>query len=1098
MATVYLKPSVYTDTYGGFPGIPSFGGEWDGSNVAGRNPDWLIGMRVSYNGKIYEALTNHDGDVNSPPNTNTTDWREVSGTLDDPYKATDLIQSNFLLDSLTDGDEVILTDGLYDYLPFSSTVYPQNGRPTLRALNDYEAIIGQSSFRPANILCVGLDVRSPAINGFSSYPDGGRVGFNYNRCILSANGFWWPPLNSVVSECLIKNTVSNGMFYASFGQATNPASTDKAIQMLNNTVILTSTTDKALLSNLINQGLMNPVFKKNIFYIKGHTGSTSLAWSNGFYQGTWENNVFFDASGQVVNNTGNLINIDPVFINPLGSSFRDFNLRPSSPLIGGVKEQNELLQKYPNGLWVDHNHSPTQASYNYTLDSGDGNNYTFSGDATGTDPVLSANIQDTLTFANNTGGHPIAIYNSQGVEVASESGGTTTFTPKYPDTYYYQCTVSGHENMRGDIVISMGTLGTESNPFSNYQHAIDARAYTGSCDLLFKEGDHPMNSGGGPNGLAFESSYPDGIRFIGSNAKSTRLVSLDNINPWPMLYSDTSRNDTNGTISGSDFYFIDIGIHINNTTSYVNRGILGVFRNLTMRGCIFSATSTASIYGTLIRAPLEWFDAKGCIFNLPLGKGPGGDTWWFGGGYGITRYRIESCCFLNLSGYRRPTYENNAFFGPNADANSYFKNNIAYSDISDMHSVVHYNGADFQIGWWATNWTGNLYYNSAVDFSYTPNTDSGQNIVTDPLFVDLTTENEDFRLKANSPAIGGVKKQETNVYYLQPGNPLNGDGSQKDASSMTTDGDPGPFNAFKNIVAAGVPYGSKVVILNGTYSWPSEFIRKNSSIWQDYTYEGYNYEAETFNEVIFDANRQSKHLGYIPYGGTPGAGQILDLDTSFTGIQFNNVVGGGESTSRNQIFTSSSSAGFGSCTFNNCKFLGWINTVAYQYPWTGGGRSQYGSTMHWKGCVISIAFDQAGGLLSGGDGFASDAYHGAWSWENCTFYIPVGLTTFNGRNAANGTYQSPSLLFGNNYNQSQRIFKNNIIYIPGGSTSTGTTLVNNLPSIKNNCFVGVVPRPEYFDFINDNNLLDVDPKFINPENNNFKLRPNSLLVGRGA
>ena len=52
--------------------------------------------------------------------------------------------------------------------------------------------------------------------------------------------------------------------------------------------------------------------------------------------------------------------------------------------------------------------------------------------------------------------------------------------------------------------------------------------------------------------------------------------------------------------------------------------------------------------------------------------------------------------------------------------------------------------------------------------------------------------------------------------------------------------------------------------------------------------------------------------------------------------------------------------------------------------------------------------------------------------------------------------------------------------------------------MKNNCLVGVVPGPEHFDFINDNNLLDVDPKFINPENNNFKLRPNSLLVGRGV
>ena len=844
------------------------------------------------------------------------------------------------------------------------------------------------------------------------------------------------------------------------------------------------------------------VLKNNIFYIKylqdGHPSQgltrlgTATQGTNSFYL---ENDS--DVGGTINNNLSGSTTIDPKFIDADNSNF---SLRPSSPLIGGLKEQNELLQKYPNGLWVDHNHSPTQASYNYTLDSGDGNNYTFSGDATGTDPVLSANIQDTLTFTNNTGGHPLAIYNSQGVEVASESGGTTTFTPKYPDTYYYQCTVSGHENMRGDIVISMGTLGTESNPFSNYQHAIDARAYTGSCDLLFKEGDHPMNGGGGPNGLAFESSYTDGIRFIGSNAKSTRLVSLDNINSWPMLYNNTSRNDTNGTISGSDFYFIDIGIHINNTTSYVNRGILGTFRNLTMRGCIFSATSTANIYGGFIKTPVEWFDAKGCIFNLPLGKNPGGDTWWFGSNYGITRYRIESCCFLNLSGYRRPTYENDAFFGPSADANSYFKNNIAYSDIADMHSVVHYNGANFQIGWWATNWTGNLYYNSAVDFSYTPNTDSGQNIVTDPLFVDLTTENEDFRLKANSPAIGGVKKQETNVYYLQPGNPLNGDGSQKDASAMTADGDPGPFNAFKNIVAAGVPYGSKVVILNGTYSWPDEFhIQKNTANWQDYTYEGYEYHAETKNEVIFDGLMAAKTIGYYGYGGTSGAGVYLDLHTSFNGIQFNRSNNGlAWPTASTSIYSSTDVPGKGSCTFNSCKFLGWI--MDGSYSWTGAARNRLSSSMHWKNCEIVIAFQTSSGrLLSGQGGLANDIDDPNWSWENCVFYTPVGATTFYGINATSGTYFSPQYIFGHNNVQTSRIFKNNILHFPGGNSTIGPNSVTKLPQINNNIFNGFNIESHLQDAIdNGNNFINVDPKFINPENNNFKLRPQSPLIGKGA
>ena len=45
----------------------------------------------------------------------------------------------------------------------------------------------------------------------------------------------------------------------------------------------------------------------------------------------------------------------------------------------------------------------------YSLDSADGTNYTFSGDAAGTDPTLNAVVTDTLTFTNNTGGHPLAI-----------------------------------------------------------------------------------------------------------------------------------------------------------------------------------------------------------------------------------------------------------------------------------------------------------------------------------------------------------------------------------------------------------------------------------------------------------------------------------------------------------------------------------------------------------------------------------------------------------------------------------------------------------------------------------------------------------------
>ena len=79
------------------------------------------------------------------------------------------------------------------------------------------------------------------------------------------------------------------------------------------------------------------------------------------------------------------------------------------------------------------------SSRSYTLVSGDGTNYTFSGDATGSDPTLNVIIGDTLTFTNNTGGHPLSIKNSSGSDVATESGGVTTWTPSVEGSYIYYC-----------------------------------------------------------------------------------------------------------------------------------------------------------------------------------------------------------------------------------------------------------------------------------------------------------------------------------------------------------------------------------------------------------------------------------------------------------------------------------------------------------------------------------------------------------------------------------------------------------------------------------------------------------------------------------
>jgi len=433
------------------------------------------------------------------------------------------------------------------------------------------------------------------------------------------------------------------------------------------------------------------------------------------------------------------------------------------------------------------------------------------------------------------------------------------------------------------------------------------------------------------------------------------------------------------------------------------------------------------------------------------------------------------------------------------DANSYFKNSIVYTDIAATTQLIA-SGSNTQTGIWATNWTGNIYYNSAANFIYTPNVDSGNCIIADPLFVDLTTENEDFRLRANSPGIGGIKREETGVYYLQPGNSFNGDGSQKDASSMSADGDPGPFNNFIEIIAAGVPYGSKIVILDGTYDWPNQFhyYLQTPTNWQNYSFAGYNYYAETPGGVIFNANRQEKHFHYYPYGGTPGAGTYLDLDTEFHGVIFSDVVGTG-STTRNMVTSISDAPGKGSCSFHNCQFINYFLTGASSYPFSGGMRTRASSRMNWYGCIISICFDYGGGLFSGGDGFASNSYHGAWEFKNNTIVVQgIGQTTFNGRNAGgtSGVYQPASALFGVSYDVSQNLVQGNIIYNPGGNAPLHSN-ANYLPQYKNNLFLGVNVSAHSDTLDANSNLLNLDPKFVDPANFKFNLRPTSPVIGKG-
>lgn len=109
--------------------------------------------------------------------------------------------------------------------------------------------------------------------------------------------------------------------------------------------------------------------------------------------------------------------------------------------------------------------SHTVQTFTLTIASGNGSDYTFdsgqsdrNGEITDlTDPEINVILGDTLVLDNNTGGHPLEIKDSGNNVVVSTADiidGQSTFTPTATGTYTYQCTVSGHESMIGNIVVS--------------------------------------------------------------------------------------------------------------------------------------------------------------------------------------------------------------------------------------------------------------------------------------------------------------------------------------------------------------------------------------------------------------------------------------------------------------------------------------------------------------------------------------------------------------------------------------------------------------------------------------------------------------------
>ena len=501
------------------------------------------------------------------------------------------------------------------------------------------------------------------------------------------------------------------------------------------------------------------VFKNNIFYFKylmdshpSQNFASSIMSTEGVNTFYLENDS--DVGGTLNNNIPGGVTIDPLFIDADNSNF---SLRPSSPLIGGVKSQNPLSDKYPEGMWFDANHIPVSQTYNFSLDTGDGTNYTFSGDATGTDPAIVAETGDTLVFTNNTGGHPIGIEDPNGNVIATESNGTLSFSTLTEGTYRYVCQAP-HPNMSNTITITRN-VGSYDNPSNNLIAALSV-----SYILLIKKGTHALTQ------KVIDMPGAD-LKIIGESTEKSVLVFSGGGYGAGI---DAGRAGDSSSLSFESLTFLWDGTQ----NAY---GII-LCNDLNVKSCIFAQTENHLNSASSTRG---WFagsnDAgKTAVIENSVIRGKSNNALVFGGDYqqnGFNKATISNCTMI-CNGVVA-----NNFYGSGNNTG------LASPQSFTLKNTVHvgFSGTELLNSSAPTIGGNNYYYNTGLSTGFL----DGDLVSTEP--PGFVSEN-DLRLRPNSPLIGGISSPgstaQTGVFYV---NLANGDDSNDGKTAS---------NAFKTFTAA--------------------------------------------------------------------------------------------------------------------------------------------------------------------------------------------------------------------------------------------------------------------------------------------------------
>jgi len=211
----------------------------------------------------------------------------------------------------------------------------------------------------------------------------------------------------------------------------------------------------------------------------------------------------------------------------------------------------------------------SSSTVSMTTSAGDGSNYTISGTGrlfnhnSSSDPNIRIYLGDTITFDNSAlgGSHPMYIRVSDGGASVSnpaatgEGTDTVSWTPTVAGTYYYQCSVSGHEGMIGTITVS--SVATDSYQVEKYvEEYLYNTTFVDTTNDEIRSDRHGFSTG---DAVRYANGQTDTAYDLGTTITKNTIYYIIKVNRDRFSLATTLSNANNGVKIDIDGYTTHTG-----------------------------------------------------------------------------------------------------------------------------------------------------------------------------------------------------------------------------------------------------------------------------------------------------------------------------------------------------------------------------------------------------------------------------------------------------------------------------------------------------------------------------------------------------------